>query len=122
MTALRYALGLLPRWLWATLGALVLAVAYAQGWRAGAEHVRAEWQADHERLRQQVDAANLRAHEAAAVYQQLKAARAARSAARRQEVNHALDAAEQWARTAVPDGVRDALAAATADAAASQPD
>jgi len=43
--ALGYVLGLLPRWLWLSLGALAVACLSAWSWRAGAQHERAEWQA-----------------------------------------------------------------------------
>jgi hypothetical protein len=60
-----------------------------------------------------------RADEAAARYEEWKAARAPRVAEAKRGFDHAVQAAPDWNRTAVPDGMRNAIDAAIAAATGS---
>lgn len=108
---------LLPWWAWAGVLSLALAVGGTFCYKAGANAVRAEWREDRDRMRAQIDAANLTAHQLAEELSKRQAARVVRTIARKEEVAHALDA-DSWSAGVIPDGLRHTIETAAADTAA----
>lgn len=105
--------------LWAiAAGVAVTAFAgtYWKGYTVGRDGVQRAWNVDKaERAAAEATAREserLRAHAAALGYEQVRAARQVRSVTVNKEFSHALEASPDWGGTAVPPGVRLAIAAA----------
>jgi hypothetical protein len=108
--------------------ALVAALGFSHHWAysKGEASVQRDWDAakvEAQAAQQAADeAARLKSHAAELSYENQKAAQLVRVVTITREVSHAIDAAPDWSAAAVPAGVRDAIAAAGASLAASEPD
>jgi hypothetical protein len=118
----------LPLSLWLGAAGVVLALLAGSHWKAyvgGKDSVRAEWDIDKaERAAAQATAdesARLRARAAELGYERGRAAREVRFVTVTKEVDRAIETAPDWASVRLPDGVRDAAAAAGRAIAASEP-
>jgi hypothetical protein len=102
-------------------GALAGTAGFVKGDAYGAGKVQAKWDAQQAKDRLAIDSANVAAQAAAELYEESKAKRITRTVVVTKEVSHALEAAPAWRDVALPDGVRDAVAAAAAEADPAQP-
>jgi len=113
--ALAFLPSLIPFWArWAILAGAV-AVAAALVWRSGANHVQAKWDLEKREMAIQQGEANMRAAQAGFRHLEWVAANTPRAAKRREKLDHAITQSPDWGSQPVPDGVRDAIAAALAD-------
>lgn len=119
---IRAALSLVPVWAWVGVAAILLGGVYARGYLDGTAAGVEKWAKERERLGQQIEEANRRAHLSGEHYERLRSQDAVKSIARHKEIRRANDADAVWSRAAVPDGVRRATEAAAADTGAGEPD
>jgi hypothetical protein len=101
--------------------AAVIGFVYAKGHKAGLAAGRAELEAFRQEVGARILEANQRAEQAAADFEEWKRKQRPKVITVVKEVDRVIEANPEWSRTALPDGVRDALTAAAAELGAGEP-